>query len=84
MEEKTIREQVYWILAELSGLEVREDTQSLTEDLYIDSLNMVMLLLNLEETFDFRLLESDMNPYDLITVGDVIRLAEKYEEHADE
>lgn len=84
MEDKKVKEQVYWILTELSGLEVTGDEQSLTKDLFIDSLNMVMLLLNLEETFDFRLKESDMNPYDLTTVGDVIRLTEKYEKYPHE
>ena len=84
MTDKTVREQVFCILAELCGFAVTGEEQSLTKDLFIDSLNMVMLLPNLEEAFGFQLKESDMNPYDLTTVGDVIRLAEKYEKYANE
>lgn len=50
----------------------------LRRDLGIDSLGMVTLLLDLEDTFGFELKESDMNPYELITVADVVRLVERY------
>lgn len=55
-----------------------QDTDELRRDLGIDSLGMVSLLLDLEDTFHFELDESDMNPFDLITVADVIRLVERY------
>lgn len=61
-----------------------QETDELRRDLGIDSLGMVSLLLDLEDTFCFELDESDMNPFDLITVADVIRLVERYaggEEH---
>lgn len=57
--------------------EIRED-QTLIEDLGLDSLNMVILLVSLEEALGIVLDESDMNPYDLNTVKDVLNLAEKY------
>ncbi len=74
----TIQDNVMRILEGLSGAPVEEETQLLTADLGLDSLNLVMLLLDLEETFQFHLEESDMNPFELNTVGDVIRLAERY------
>lgn len=66
------------ILRKLSGVEVIDKEDSLVEDLCLDSLNMVVLLLEIEETFDIELDESDMNPLDLISVSDVVSLVEKY------
>lgn len=66
------------ILRKLSGMEVIDKEDSLVEDLCLDSLNMVVLLLEIEETFDIELDESDMNPLDLISVSDVVSLVEKY------
>ena len=57
--------------------DIRED-QALIEDLGLDSLNMVILLVSMEEALGIVLDESDMNPYDLTTVKDVLNLAEKY------
>ena len=39
---------------------------------------MITMLIEIESIFDIRLNESDMNPYDLIKVSDVIGLVEKY------
>ena len=49
-------------------------------ELSFDSLMMVTLLLELEECFDIELDESDMNPFALETVEQVILLMEKYAE----
>lgn len=65
-------------LTALSGVTVADDGQSLAEDLGLDSLAMVMLLLDLEDTFGFTLEESDMNPAALMTVDDVVALAVRY------
>ena len=56
----------------------------LQDDLALDSLMMVSLLIEIEDTFGIRLDESDMNPFDLITVADVIRLIQKYRGKNDE
>lgn len=53
-------------------------SDSLTEDLGIDSLNMVQLLLDIEDTFCIKLDDSDLNPYDLTTVSSVEALVNKY------
>lgn len=66
------------ILTELTGIENIRPEQELQKDLGLDSLQMVTLLMMLEETFGIVLDESDMNPYDLITVESVIILVEKY------
>lgn len=73
-----VKEKVYEILMELSCEDEIKDSDSLQEELMLDSLSMVTLLIELEESLSIQLDESDMNPFDLITVEDVVRLAEKY------
>ena len=66
------------ILSELSGVENIYAEQDLQLDLGLDSLQLVTLLIMLEESFQITLNESDMNPFDLINVNNVINLVEKY------
>lgn len=54
------------------------ESDLLQKDLGFDSLGMVGLLLGLEDTFGFELKESDMNPFDLRSVSDVIDLVLRY------
>lgn len=72
--------QVIRILKTISNREDVEETHSLSADLYMDSLEMVMLLVYLEDELQIQLQESDMNPYDLQTVKDVVELAQRYVE----
>lgn len=72
-------ETVLEILKTVSDEETIQLTDSLAEDLHLDSLAMVMLLVCLEDTLQIQLKESDMNPYDLQTVEDVVKLAQRYE-----
>ena len=78
MSEETIQEQVYEIMEDLCLTSVQDEHQTLLGDLALDSLRMVMLLVMLEDTFEIDLDESDMNPFALITVYDVIALVKKY------
>ena len=71
-------EQVAAILSELSGMENIQSQQMLQEDLGLDSLQMITLLIMLEERFEIVLDESDMNPFDLTEVRQVVALAQKY------
>ena len=71
-------EKVMEILKELSGKEEIKGTDSLQTDLALDSLSLVTLLLEVEDAFSIQLDESDMNPYDLETVDDVVALAGRY------
>lgn len=75
-----ISKEVINIIKELGGIDSVSESDNLQEDLALDSLDMVTLLLMIEDTFSIELNESDMNPYDLETVSDVIALVEKYSE----
>lgn len=66
------------VLEDLCLIEIEDTAKFLVDDLSMDSLRMVMLLLTLEETFGIELDESDMNPFLLVTVEDVISLVRKY------
>ena len=66
------------ILSELSGIETICLEHELQSDLGLDSLQMVTLLMMLEENFQITLDESDMNPFDLANVWQVVDLVEKY------
>lgn len=73
-----IKKQVIEIVEELSLMTIQDTDVTLTGDLSMDSLRMVMLLVTLEDTFEIELDESDMNPFSLITVQNVIDLVMKY------
>ena len=73
-----MNDRVIQLLCELSGLERVSEEDTLLGNLGLDSLNMITMLIEIESIFDIRLNESDMNPYDLIKVSDVIGLVEKY------
>lgn len=73
-----IETKVKEILCELSGEETIENTVHLQGDLALDSLMMVTMLVEIEETFEIELDEADMNPFDLGTVQNVIDMVAKY------
>ncbi len=80
MDEKLgLNKRVFCLLSELSSVEVIDPSKALISDIGLDSFGLVTLLLRLEEEFDICFDESDMNPYDLTNVGDVIELVKKYE-----
>lgn len=72
------KEKVYEILKALGCKDKIGDRDRLREDLMLDSLAMVILLIETEDKLGIRFDEADMNPFDLVTSGDVVRLAEKY------
>lgn len=73
-----IEGKVIGILKEISGVKNIILESDLQTDLMLDSLSLVMLLLDIEEEFKIELKESDMNPFDLKTVQNVINLVKKY------
>lgn len=73
-----IFDKVAIILSELSGIDNICLEHELENDLAFDSLQMITLLIMLEETFLIVLDESDMNPFNLTTVKQVVKLVEKY------
>ena len=66
------------IISEISGKGSIKARDTLQDDIGLDSLAMVMLLVSIEKTFSIELKESDMNPFDLRTVWDVIYLVQRY------
>lgn len=72
------QEKVIKLIQGYTHQEAITKTDLLKEDLGMDSLSFVMLLVELEEAFEFKLDESDMSPYNMETVADVIALVEKY------
>ena len=77
--DQEIKSRVFAILEELSSIPIQDPNMILIQDLGMDSLRMVMLLVTIEDTFEIELDESDMNPFSLITVKDVITLVRKYQ-----
>ena len=73
MEEKVIA-----LISEISGAQDVQLNYTLDGDIGLDSLGMVTLLLELEACIGRELMESDMDPFALKTVSDVVALAEKY------
>ena len=71
-------EKITAILSELCEIKEISPKNDLQADLGLDSLQMVTLLMMLEENFEIVLDESDMNPFDLARVEDVIHLVERY------
>ena len=68
------------ILKELSGLDEIRLEANLKSDLALDSFSMVALLIAIENAFQIELDESDLNPYQLITVQDTVDLVKKYQD----
>ena len=75
---KDLAKEVVKLLEDLVLVPVEGLDKKLIADLAMDSLRLVLLLVNLEETFHIELDESDMNPFFLITVRDVVNLVNKY------
>ena len=73
-----IEEKVKGILSELSGEETIENDAMLQGELALDSLSMVTMLIEIEDTFGIELDESDMNPFDLNEVQNVIDMVNRY------
>lgn len=73
-----IEQKVKDILFELSGETAIEQETSLQEELALDSLLMVTMLIEIEDVFEIELEESDLNPFDLNTVQDVVDMVAKY------
>lgn len=72
-----IIDKVKEIIAEQLGLEVTEITATakVKDDLGADSLDMVELVMELEEAFDLKIAEEQMQ--DILTVQDVVDYIEK-------
>lgn len=79
-----LEDKVISLINTLGRFEVREPSNLLELDLGFDSLGLIILLTMIEETFHIELDESDMNPFELRTVQNVIDLVAKYFDHSQE
>lgn len=79
-----IEEQVKDLLSKLTGEAEITSEKNLQTDLYMDSLSLVTMLVEIEDRFKIELDESDMNPLNLLTVSNVVDLVSKYVEGRDE
>ncbi len=75
-----IKERIFELLEGLTAMEEISEYDELAGDLGLDSLGLVTLLVAVEDTFQIELDESDLDPFSLQVVDDVVRLAEKYME----
>lgn len=73
-----IKEQLYKILNNLSGMGVTNEKMSLQNDLGLDSLGLVTLLVEIEDSFNFELKPEDIDPFKYETVETLIKLVSKY------
>lgn len=74
----SLSNQVKALLSKLTECGDIHDESKLTEDLGLDSLGHVALMIELESLLGVEFAEADLNPFEFVTVGDVLRLAEKY------
>ena len=72
------------IISDISGVNEISLNDELQNDIGLDSLGLVTLLIELEKRFDIELNESDLNPFELTNVFDVVGLVNKYMEKSNE
>ena len=73
-----IKDKVMEMLEDLCNEKITDTATQLQSDLHMNSLQLVMMVVMIEEVFNIELDESDMNPFALINVQDIIKLVEKY------
>ena len=66
------------VIFQLCGMTEIKETDSLSEDLGLDSLALVTLMVLLEEAFHIVFLTADLDPFALNTVDDIEKLLSKY------
>ena len=76
--DQKLTQEVVTLINDICPTNVKENSNLLQNDLGMDSLGLIMLLTMIEDTFEIELDESDMNPFALQTVQDVIDLVTKY------
>lgn len=75
----SIKKEVIKLLKDMSEIKDINEGSELKNDLFFDSMEMVMLMIELEDKFNIEIDEADMDPDSLKTVGDVVYLVERYE-----
>ena len=73
-----IEKKVIDILENITGNKIKKKKKMTFKDMAMDSLKMVTLLVMIEDEFNIVLDESDMDPFVLDSVSDVVTLVSKY------
>ena len=73
-----IEKKVIDILENITGNKIKKKKKMTFNDMAMDSLRMVTLLVMIEDEFNIVLDESDMDPFVLDSVSDVVTLVSKY------
>jgi len=73
-----IIEKLSELLKELCSNETIQPDNDLKNDLGLNSLGVVTLMVMIEDRFNIAFNESDLNPFELKTVQNVVNLIEKY------
>lgn len=76
MEHKKLRDKIIEVAEQELGAQLSE-SESLKE-CGVDSLGLVALVVGIEEKFGFCFSESDLQPENLQTLSDLIKVTEKY------
>ena len=79
-----IESKIKGILSELSGEKDISNGATLQGNLALDSISLVTMLVEIEDAFGIELKESDMNPFLLNTVWNVVEMVKGYKGDADE
>ncbi len=66
------------LLRQLCSLEDITPSMSIVEDIGMDSLSVVLFIVDLENELNVLISDSDLDPASLITVSDLYALATKY------
>lgn len=75
---KSLNAEMNCIFFQLCGIPEVKASDSLKDDLGLDSLSMVTLMVMLEDEFHIEFLAADLDPYSLNTVQDVENLVYRY------
>ncbi len=77
-------EKVIEILRDIVECDEINCESDLKEDIGLDSIGLVTLLIEAENVFQIELDETDMDPFELKTVSDVVTMISQYCESSDE
>lgn len=78
MSKQEVQIKIKQFIYQIKGIDQVQPTDRLQEDLGFDSLNLVDFFLLIEDNFSITFKESDLNPNQLQTVADVIRIVYAY------
>ena len=76
--ESIIKDDIYEMIYDISGVQDVALASSLKDDCGLDSLSIVSLIVQAEDKFSIQFDDGDLDPSALVSVGDMVKLVEKY------